>query len=193
MKSNDQTQVLHSIITNALNIAKETAPYTDGKAVLHRKRSMNFVEALGKLLRESYSENNGSVRVLTKHYSENKGEFGLNELLFDVLVCEVATTKAAKAKKPLTYVRRGIWAVESELAKNSREAVYDFNKLCLSSCENQLFIGPLTSDNQAFLDPLRTVARSCSGSIYVALIPHPSEWASKDFSIDSIIVEKLKK
>jgi len=69
-------------------------------------------------------------------------DFGVNELLFDVLVCEYASTRAAKSNKDLLFVSKGLWAIESELARDSRQALRDFQKLALADCENKLFVGP---------------------------------------------------
>jgi hypothetical protein len=182
---------IKNLVKNALLDANTEVKSAKNKQELHRNRSKYFVEFLGEQLRLGLSDKGPLVRVLTKHNSDNRTDFGLNELLFDVMVCEIATVKSARGTKPLIYISKGLWAVESEMAKNSREAIYDFNKLCLSSCENQLFVGPLTSDNNAFLEPLRKVAQACQGNVYVALIPHPSEWDSKSFSPDSVVVEWL--
>ena len=116
------------------------------------------------------------MRVLSKHFPANRHAFGLNELLYDVLVCATSSVPSAKESASLTFLTRGIWAVESEFARDSRQALYDFNKLVLAATENKLFVGPQTSDEGAFLAPLLSPAARCTDSVFAALLPHPSEW-----------------
>lgn len=66
--------------------------------------------------------------------------------------------------------------VESELARDSREAVRDFQKLVRADCENKLFVGPQVDDSGAFRRPLGAVAARCRGTTYAAFVPHPDTW-----------------
>lgn len=66
--------------------------------------------------------------------------------------------------------------MESEFARDTGEAVADFNKLVLGSAQNKLFIGPQVHDPQSFLNVLIPAAKSCSGSVFAALVPHPDRW-----------------
>jgi hypothetical protein len=145
---------------------------------LHAERSMFFVETVASQLRGQPWEWDDVV-VLSKHDDSNRSRFGLNELLFDVLVCRTAHTPSASGNEDLTYVTGGLWAIESELARDSRQALFDFNKLVLCSCENALFIGPQVADQDAFLRPLGAAASCCSANVYLILIPHPSDWDEK--------------
>jgi hypothetical protein len=144
----------------------------------HRERSKRFVEALADHLRSHY-RHRANVAVLSKHYAANRPRFGLNELLYDVLVCETDEIASAENDGRLTFVTRGLWAIESEFARNSREAVFDFNKLVLASADAKLFVGPLTADPEAFLRPLAGPGAYCSGKLFVALAPHPRVWDPK--------------
>jgi hypothetical protein len=101
---------------------------------------------------------------------------GLNELLFDVAVCGTGVTPSAVAGRNLTYLTGSLWAVESEFARDSRKAVFDFNKLVLSAADQKLFVGPAVADQESFLAALGPVADCCTGSVFVALVPHPDEW-----------------
>jgi hypothetical protein len=143
---------------------------------INRNRSKNFVEYLASELRTHY-QGNPNTYVLSKHYAKNRKKFGLNELLFDILVCKGQETVSTNKSTALTYISKGILAIESEMARDSREALYDFNKLILSSCDSKLFIGPLVPNVESFLKPLATAAKYCDGEIHLALIPHPNEWA----------------
>lgn len=173
------SEKISGLVIRALKCAINFDDVGETEGLVNRNRSKNFVEQLGGQFSLHY-EKNENVRVLTKHNGENRPEFGLNELLFDVLVCEVSTVPSATTQKDITFVAKGLWAVESEMAKNSREAMYDFNKLVLSSSENLLFVGPLVSDNESFIAPIERAAQHCSKPAYIVLIPHPSTWGQLD-------------
>lgn len=141
----------------------------------HALRSRAWVAALADAFRVHY-RGDPDVRVGSKHDPSNRREFGLNELLYDVLVCRVGTAPAANNPSPLTYVREALWQVESEFARDSRQAVYDLNKLVLGAAPHKLLVGPQVSDEARFLAALLPAARCCSGEVYVALVPHPAQW-----------------
>jgi hypothetical protein len=165
-------------VRTAFSMAK-LAPDVKGlRGIVNQDRSRRFVEALGDIARNQ--RNSDSERVLTKHNESNHAEFGLNELLFDVLWCDTAATPAMEADVMLRYVTRGKWAVESEFAGDSRKALFDFNKLVLADAEAKLFIGPTTPNWKAFLAPLGVAAENVRGQLYVALVPHPREWKSRN-------------
>lgn len=168
---------LKSVVDTALKVAMALPDEGERPFQVHRNRSKNFVESLADQFRKHFSSE-ADVRVLSKHYSANRGDFGLNELLFDVLVCRVATVPSATESATLTYVTHGTWAVESEFARDSREALFDFNKLVLAATDNILFIGPAVADPLSFLAPLSAAAAYCQGATYAALIPHPSDWGT---------------
>jgi len=142
---------------------------------LHARRSRDMVEGLARLLREVYGHKD-NVAVFSKYHEENRRDFGLNELLFDIAVCEWEETRSASDRKTLKFVTRGLWAIESELARDTRQAVYDFNKLVLSSADLKLFLGPHSAMDGEYLRVLEGPAARCTGAIYVALVPHPDSW-----------------
>lgn len=146
---------------------------------IHAARSRNFVEALADRLRGVYQDD-PQIAVLSKYFAGNRERFGLNELLFDVLVCRTDMTRSANGSTPLTVVTGGILAVESEFAEDSREAMFDFNKLVLCASEYKLFIGPRVRDEAAFLRPLGEAAARCGGTVFVVLVPHPRKWDAAD-------------
>jgi hypothetical protein len=123
------------------------------------------------------------VVVFSKSEKENRRAFGLNEMLYDICVCEVATCDAYRAKRKLSYIKRALWLVESEFARNSAEAVKDFNKLVIGRAANKLFVAPrlaAPANEQRYLAVLLPVALSAAGdageNVYVAFVPHPSRW-----------------
>lgn len=143
--------------------------------VLHNKRSMEWVESLANGFRDAFASDK-SVRVFSRHYHENRPDFGVNELLYDVTVISVETVPSAFHKKNLFFVKEALWQVESEFARDSRQALIDFNKLVLGSAKNKLFIGPQVRDHDSFIKVLIPAASVCPGEVYAAFIPHPDEW-----------------
>jgi hypothetical protein len=142
---------------------------------LHRGRAIAWVNALAQQFVPLYPRHDG-FRVFSKYDESNRADFGLNELLFDVAVCEVAQAPSVRSQHALVYVKRAVWQIESEFAKNSREAVWDFNKLVLGSAPNKLFVAPVTAKPGAFRDALLPVAGCCSGRVFLAVVPHPEDW-----------------
>jgi hypothetical protein len=142
---------------------------------IHRNRSKCFVETLATRFRQLHGDQ-GSIRVLSKHCGLHRDEFGLNELLFDILVCDTSSVPSARGSASLTFITKALWVVESEFARDARQALFDFNKLVLASADSKLFVGPMVTDEQAFLGTLLAPATRCGGQVFVALIPHPAGW-----------------
>ena len=168
---------MHELIHVRSALLSAAAMPDDGftEVQMHRNRSRNFVEALANAFRLD-SKKQPNIRVLSRHTDAHRSEFGLNELLYDVLVCEVAQTKSPRHSRPLTFVRRAIWQIESEFAADAREALFDFNKLILGNAPYKLFVGPKTDNDAKFIEALFPSAQSCSGQVFIALLPHPSQW-----------------
>jgi hypothetical protein len=119
-----------------------------------------------------------NVVVFCKADPTHRDTFGLNEMLYDVSICETDECIAPSGKK-LRYITKAIWQVESEFAADTREAVKDFNKLVLGSADCKLFIGPHISDSKraGYLKALLPVACCCEPSrVYLAMVPHPGKW-----------------
>ena len=165
-----------TMIRNALSSAMAVQVEAGSPSGIHRKRSSNWVESLAQEFREYYK--NDSVKVFSKEYKKNRADFLINELLFDVCVCRVGKVASNTHKKKLYYVKEALWQVESEFAKDSRQALVDFNKLVLGAAKNKLFIGPHVHDTESFINVLLPPAAACSGSVFLCLLPHPSEWHS---------------
>jgi hypothetical protein len=144
---------------------------------VHRERSKNFVECLAAQMLQAHA-GQGNVASMSKHNDGHRERFGMNELLFDISVFQYDTVGSGSSDKELSFVTKSLWIVESEMAKNKREALYDFNKLVLGKAEKKLFVGPRVDDREEddYLRVLGKAARNCEGELYVALIPHPDEW-----------------
>lgn len=149
---------------------------------INRNRSKNFVEELASSLRDKF-ETRPTVRVFSRDCDKHRSDFGLNELLYDVLVCDTKKIQSATDRAQLTHVTEGLWAIESEMARDTRKAVYDFNKLVLAASKYLLFVGPQIADERSFLARLLQPAGFCHGTVFVALIPHPAVWNSPPLTV----------
>jgi len=182
----DIQQILKTSFNSVIDEFRGVSP----SGPTHRKMSSAWVESLSDSFR-AYYQDDQSIRVFSKGNDENIRDFGVNELLYDILVCRVASVTSAKHGKVLYYVSEAIWQIESELAKDSRQALLDFNKLVLGSAINKLFIGPLVQDPYSFIEVLLPAARFCNGDVYLSLIPHPESWYDDYDEKSSIRVWKL--
>ena len=168
---------VESAVNTALANAHMTPDVGETPGRIHRNRSEAFVEALAAEFRAEYSSR-VNVAVLSRHNADNRHQLGLNEFLVDVAVCGIEFMPAGVADRMLTYLTSNLWAVKSEFARDSRKAVFDFNKLVLSSAEQKLFVGSAVGDEAWYLGFLGHVADFCTGSVFAALVPHPEEWGA---------------
>lgn len=106
---------------------------------INLNRSRYWVEALAEQFKKRY-EGDSKIRIFTKTDDLNRKDFGLNELLYDVLVCRVGEVESFVRGKKLLFIKEVLWQIESEFAHNSRSTLVDFNKLVLVSGKNKLFI-----------------------------------------------------
>jgi len=174
---------LREILETSLSEARHTRIETASMIQLHRARSRVWVDTLAKQFQRCF-ERDSAVRVFWRDNPEHRKHFRVNELLHDILICQVGTVQSAMHKKDLLYIKDVLWQVESEFARDSRQALIDFNKLVLGSGRSKLFVGPQVNDNQSFIDVLRPAANVCTGNVYVALVPHPKDWDKPAYRID---------
>jgi len=167
---------LYTTLETAFRESSMTPITASGPRQLHSMRARIWVERLAANLRNQYPDD--AVRVLSKYDSTNRKEFGLNELLYDILVCRVNTASSKGHGKPFFYVEDVLWQIESEFARDRRHALYDFNKLVLGAGQNKLFVGPQVHDNSSYLQTLLPAAKACGGNVFVALVPHPRDWGN---------------
>ena len=177
--------VIVASLSKAVSMPEQPKPARE----LHRERSERWIACLGGELSRLYpSESN--FRVFWRGNPRNRKEFGLDELLHDISVCEVAFVKSPVHKRNLTLLRNIIWQIESEFAKDSRQLILDFNKLVAGSGSNKLFVAPMTSVRNDMLRVLRESASFCSGNVYVALVPHPGEWLPKSCDAEILLLKE---
>jgi len=177
LSDRDIKALIQESFKNARDTAKRKRSNDRSESLVHRERSQIWVEALAGQFRSDIFKNNPEVRVFSRRYPNNRHDFGLNELLYDIVVCKVGKVESPKQHKILYYIREAVWQIESEFANNLREALFDFNKLVVGSAANKLFVGPQSkSENASYLEVLLPAARSCQGNVFTALIPHPCDW-----------------
>lgn len=146
----------------------------------NRNRSSQWVCALAEAFQEEYDDTDVH-RVFWLRNEKNRKQFGINEFLFDVVVCSVSSVESLQRKsKRLVFIDECHWQVESEFNRsNSREVILDMSKLVVGSAENKLFIAAHRNSGEADLLKLCAgIARRCSGNVYFAFVAHPDDWDS---------------
>ena len=179
------------MIVSAWKNARKNAPpaSNQAKGYVHRKRSEVWVNALAEKLVELYERDPGDIRVFWR--GQKDSDFILNELLFDVAVCELEETRSIDKGKPLPFVNKCLWLVESELqTDNSRPIIVDLSKLVMGSSERKLFVaglslGELKKDSGdrrkgEVLKMCKKAAARCGEPFYFCFIPHPKAWNELD-------------
>ncbi len=177
-------QDIKQLLQESLVLAQAEPDKGDSTQKRNQNRSRSWVSILAAQLKAQYSTNS-DIRVFSKYDKANRKDFGLNELLYDIVVCRVDEVASSTHKKKLYYIKDTIWQVESEFAHDSRQALIDFNKLVLGSAQNKLFIGSQVRKGKEdlLLNVLKPAARVCTGHVYVALIPHPAKWKDINGSV----------
>ena len=142
----------------------------------NRCKAEIWVNCLGKGFRRHYE--GSSQAVFWRGNGNNKNDFGLNELLFDISVCETAKVSSIVKEDQLTFVAGCYWQVESELNdSNSREFTKDFSKLVMGRSENKLFVSSYLDKHRKAAETLcSSMAPHCQGNLYLCFIPHPRAW-----------------
>ena len=149
-----------------------------------RKRSRIWVCGLARQFRNRYT--GGNHRVFWRDSEENRTHFSLNELLFDISVCNVGTAKSFQGKtQSLEYISGCHWQIESEFnKKNSREVIVDMSKLVMGSAQNKLMIASHRNGSRAratereVLLQCEPIAASCTKHLFFCFVSHPAEWVS---------------
>ncbi len=170
-------QDVKQLLQEAFQQAKSKPDKGKTTQQINANRSRQWVNALTEQFQKRY-EGDSEIRVFSKPNYSNRKDFGLNELLHDVVACRVGEVKSSVHKKELCFIKEVLWQVESEFAHNSRSALIDFNKLVLGSGKNKLFIASQVKKGteNLFLNVLKPAAGYCIGDIYIGMIPHPSKW-----------------
>ena len=184
-------QDVKQLLLEALQQAQSKPDTDESTQKINHNRSQYWVKALAERFQKRY-EGDSEIRVFSKADPSNRKDFGLNELLHDVVVCRVGEVESSVHGKTLMFIKDVLWQVESELAHNSRSALLDFNKLVLGSGKNKLFIASQVKKGteNSFLSVLQPAAGYCTGDVYVGMIPHPSNWSDTNNDVHLWILKK---
>jgi len=184
-------QDVKQLLQEALQQAQSEPDTGETTQKINLNRSRYWVKAIAEQFKKRY-EGDSEIRIFTKTDYSNRKDFGLNELLYDVLVCKVGEVESFVRGKKLLFIKEVLWQVESEFAHNSRSTLVDFNKLVLGSGKNKLFICSQVKKGKenSFLSVLQPAAGYCTGDVYVGMIPHPSNWVDSDNDVHLWIFKK---
>ena len=143
---------------------------------VHQEASGVWVDCVGREFQKLYNHDN--QRVFWKGNKKNRDKFGLNELLFDISVCQVEEVPSISRGTPLPFVSKCHWQVESELNdSDSREITKDLSKLVMGQSDNNLFISSYQGNKQTKIKRMCSrIARRCTGELYLCFIDHPRNW-----------------
>lgn len=171
---------LLGIIECAWNHARRETDDSSDVGKRNRKRSSQWVCALAEAFQSEYRDP-GVHRVFWVGNRENRKQFGINELLFDVMVCSVSTVESLQRhSNRLDFIDQCHWQVESEFNRsNSRAVIVDMSKLVVGSAENKLFISAHRDSETGEHDLLKLcagIARRCTGKLFFAFVAHPDDW-----------------
>jgi len=184
-------QDVKQLLQEALQQAQSEPDTGETTQKTNLNRSRSWVKALAEQFKKRY-EGDTDIRIFTQSDYSNRRDFGLNELLYDILVCRAGEVESSVHKKKLCFIKEVLWQVESEFAHNTRSALVDFNKLVLGSGKNKLFVASQVKKGteNSFLKVLQPAARYCTGDVYVGMIPHPSNWIDTDNEIHLWVFKK---
>ncbi len=184
-------QDVKRLLQEALKQAQSEPDTGETTQKINLNRSRSWVKALAKQFKKRY-EGDSEIRLFTKSDYSHRKDFGLNELLYDILVCRVGEVESPLHKKKLYFIREVLWQVESELAHNARSSLVNFNKLVLGSAKNKLFIASQVKKGaeNSLLKVLKPAASYCTGDVYVGMIPHPANWLDSDNDVHLWVFRK---
>ena len=178
----DRNIDLKALIQESWDIAMKLANSSENlskgpPAQIHTDRASAWIDCLGNGFQGHYSDED--YRVFWRR-NEANSDFGLSELLFDISVCQIGWVESIKQRKPLPYISKCLWQVESEFNnKNSREITKDFSKLVMGRAESQLFVSTYQGTNQKkAMSMCARIANSCDSNLYLCFVEHPEEWSN---------------
>jgi hypothetical protein len=158
----------------------------------HQLRAGALVAALADELHTQCAAQRPAAEVVrfTRADGEARATYSMDELLFDICVCEADVIHSMTHRIDLRYIRKALWQVQVEFEHDARATIARFSRLVLGSAENKLLVAPLTSDPAAVAELLAPVAMASAGpgNVHLALVPHPSAWEIKP---DRAVVYRL--
>lgn len=97
----------------------------------------------------------------------------MREFLYDIAVVEIDHTQFPYKKGNVAFVKRAVWQVESEVARNGTEIAKDMSKLCVGAADHKLLVARQTTQTkqQGWLDFIGRVAKGMAGDFFLGLMP----------------------
>ena len=184
-------QDVKRLLQEALKQAQSESDTGETTQKINLNRSRSWVKALAEQFKRKY-EGDSEIRIFAKSDYSHRKDFGLNELLYDILVCRVGELESPLRKKKLYFIKEVLWQVESELAHNTRSVLVDFSKLVLGSAGSKLLIASKErrGAENSLMKVLQPAASYCTGDVYVGTIPHPANWLDSDNDIQLWVFRK---
>jgi len=172
------------LINTSFNDATKSMVMGTSPQSLTRARERVWIKTLSAQLADALGDD--KIRVFSAYQLGNMDDFGSEQLLYDIQVCRVGiTTTADKKKDELHYIQASLWQIETDFSREIHQAIYAFNRLVTGNSENKLFIGAqLKTGRDTFINTLKGSASACTGTVHLALIPHPEDWDDTDQEID---------
>jgi hypothetical protein len=140
----------------------------------YRDASSNISEIIAEVLKIAYPSADIFVAGNENPRPSNSLWAGkITELLFDINVIEVEVLEKSHAGNKIAkapIVSRSLWAIEIELAMDTRHWATDFAKLVLSNAENKLFVAPKFDNVDNQLETFKKLSKYCTGQQYLYLL-----------------------
>lgn len=181
-------ELIQAAWREALNSSQDIGVESD-QGKINSERSKKWMNSLGRQFESQYDSKDD--RVLWIGNRDNKGDFGMQEMLFDMVVCRISRVNSLRNRTPLHFVAKCYWQIESEFNRdNSTEIVKDMRKLVLGSSKNKMFVASHKSTGQEWENRVLTmcskIAKCCDGKLFFCFIAHPEDWSKKSAPSPSI-------
>lgn len=171
-------------LTSAYRAARDATRTEKSDKAGNRARSAAWVEHLAYEFRAVYPADRQHA-IFSQGCTANKKEYGVNELLFDILVCKTSTVVSPVHRVKLSCVTSALWAVESEFSNNTRSTIFDFSKLAIAKATFKLMvIAPSKYTMEALLCCADAV--SADSALFVACVPHPAHWDDDESNLPTL-------
>ena len=168
------------LIDSSFDEAIKALTMGTSQSSLVRARERAYIKTLiAHLQREFDSED---LRLFASPQRGNAADFGTNHLLYDIVVCRIGTGKTAERKsEDFLYIAEALWQIEVDFSRQWRSAIHAISRLNCGAAANKLLISSIFArDNERLLHTLRAPAAAGSGTMYLALVPHPADWDDVD-------------
>ena len=173
--------LLNRAWSKALSSKRPLEDFEVGEGDDHHQLSQYWVFALAEEFKAVYDDVDDRYRTFWAGNSDYREEYGLNELLYDVMICRTELIQSLQSHpQPLETFEFVDWQIESELERNTRSIKNDMIKLIAGSATNKLMVISHRANDtiRTLLDEnhLGLLASRCEGSVFLCLVSHPQEW-----------------